>query len=145
MGRRIASSHNGVIRREYALRIMSEICNSDLSLLLSPCSGFAGDADSRAPDYDPRMRGGRRRREWVHVATVCVGEYVGLGEIDDGIGKVYFGPLKLGASLSPIRELKMRAVGLNDRDKCYLCLPTYLLPVSAVCQCLIGLIAYTCP
>lgn len=51
------------------------------------------------------------RREWVNVARVCVGEYVGVEEIDDGIGNAYFGPLKLGASLSPIRELKMRTVG----------------------------------
>ena len=28
--------------------------------------------------------------------SVCIGEYVGLGEIDDGIWNVYFGPLKLG-------------------------------------------------
>jgi len=29
-------------------------------------------------------------------ATVCIGEYVGLEEIGDGIWNVYFGPLKLG-------------------------------------------------
>jgi hypothetical protein len=27
---------------------------------------------------------------------VCVGEYVGLEEIDDGVWDVYFGPLRLG-------------------------------------------------
>lgn len=27
---------------------------------------------------------------------LCVGEYVGLEEIDNGIWNVYFGPLKLG-------------------------------------------------
>jgi putative transposase len=30
---------------------------------------------------------------WVNVSIVCVGEYVGLEEIDDGIWTVYFGPL----------------------------------------------------
>jgi putative transposase len=32
----------------------------------------------------------------VNVSTVCVGEYVGLEEIADGIWNVYFGPLRLG-------------------------------------------------
>ena len=38
----------------------------------------------------------RWNRAWVNVSTVCIGEYVGLEEIDDGIWNVYFGPLKLG-------------------------------------------------
>ena len=38
----------------------------------------------------------RWNRDWVNVSTVCIGEYVGLEEIDDGIWNVYFGPLKLG-------------------------------------------------
>jgi putative transposase len=38
----------------------------------------------------------RWNRRWVNVSIVCVGEYVGLEEIDDGIWEVYFGPLKLG-------------------------------------------------
>ena len=38
----------------------------------------------------------RWKRDWVNVSIVCVGEYVGLEEIDDGIWNVYFGPLKLG-------------------------------------------------
>ena len=38
----------------------------------------------------------RWNRDWVNVSTVCIGEYVGLEEIDDGIWDVYFGPLKLG-------------------------------------------------
>jgi len=33
---------------------------------------------------------------WVNVSIVCVGEYVGLEEIADGIWNVYFGPLRLG-------------------------------------------------
>jgi len=35
----------------------------------------------------------------VNVSTVCIGEYVGLEEVDDGIWNVYFGPLKLGRLL----------------------------------------------
>ena len=38
----------------------------------------------------------RWNRDWVNVSIVCVGEYVGLEEIDNGIWNVYFGPLKLG-------------------------------------------------
>jgi len=38
----------------------------------------------------------RWNRGWINVSIVCVGEYVGLEEIDDGIWNVYFGPLKLG-------------------------------------------------
>ncbi len=33
---------------------------------------------------------------WVNVSVVCLGEYVGLEEIDNGLWNVYFGPLKLG-------------------------------------------------
>ena len=35
-----------------------------------------------------------KQRVWVNVSTVCIGEYVGLEEIDDGIWNVYFGPLQ---------------------------------------------------
>ena len=38
----------------------------------------------------------RWNHHWVNVSIVCVGEYVGFEEIDDGIWNVYFGPLKLG-------------------------------------------------
>jgi hypothetical protein len=37
-----------------------------------------------------------KKHAWVNVSTVCIGEYVGLEEIDDGVWNVYFGPLKLG-------------------------------------------------
>lgn len=37
-----------------------------------------------------------KKHAWVNVSTVCIGEYVGLEEIDDGIWNVYFGALKLG-------------------------------------------------
>lgn len=38
----------------------------------------------------------RWNSRWVNVSTVCVGEYVGLEEIADGIWNVYFGALRLG-------------------------------------------------
>jgi putative transposase len=38
----------------------------------------------------------RWNHHWVNVSTTCIGEYVGLEEIDDGIWNVYFGALKLG-------------------------------------------------
>jgi transposase InsO family protein len=41
----------------------------------------------------------RWNHRWVNVSTVCVGEYVGLEEVDDGIWNVYFGPLRLGRLL----------------------------------------------
>jgi hypothetical protein len=37
-----------------------------------------------------------KKHAWVNVSTVCIGEYVGLEEIDNGLWNVYFGPLKLG-------------------------------------------------
>ena len=46
--------------------------------------------------YVSANRGIRWNRAWVNVSIVCVGEYVGFEEIDDGIWGVYFGPLKLG-------------------------------------------------
>jgi hypothetical protein len=38
----------------------------------------------------------RWNRQWVNVSITCVGEYVGLEEIDDGVWNVYFGALRLG-------------------------------------------------
>ena len=38
----------------------------------------------------------RWNSRWVNVSIVCVGEYVGLEEIADGIWNIYFGPLRLG-------------------------------------------------
>ena len=37
-----------------------------------------------------------KKHAWVNVSSVCIGEYVGLEEIDDGVWDVYFGPLRLG-------------------------------------------------
>lgn len=36
---------------------------------------------------------------WVNVSSCCIGEYVGLEEIGDGIWDVYFGRLRLGRLL----------------------------------------------
>jgi transposase InsO family protein len=46
----------------------------------------------------------RWNSRWVNVSIVCVGEYVGLEEIVDGIWSVYFGPLRLGR----LHERQMR-------------------------------------
>jgi hypothetical protein len=55
--------------------------------------------------YVSRNGGIRWKRGWVNVSTVCIGEYVGLEGIDDGIWNVYFGPLKLGRLLD--RHMKI--------------------------------------
>ena len=47
----------------------------------------------------------RWNNQWVNVSTTCIGEYVGLEEIDDGIWNVYFGALKLGRLLE--RRMKI--------------------------------------
>jgi putative transposase len=40
--------------------------------------------------------GVRWNGRWLCVSIVCVGEYVGFEEIDDGLWIVYYGPVKLG-------------------------------------------------
>jgi putative transposase len=55
----------------------------------------------------------RWHQQWVNVSHVCVGEYVGLEEIDDGVWNVYFGPLKLGRLL----ERHMRIEDASGRLK----------------------------
>lgn len=58
----------------------------------------------------------RWNHHWVNVSISCIGEYVGLEEIDDGIWNVYFGPHKLGR----FHERKMRiedAYGRLNRIK----------------------------
>jgi len=47
----------------------------------------------------------RWNKQWVNVSTTCIGEYVGLEEIDDGIWNVFFGNLKLGRLLE--RSMKI--------------------------------------
>jgi hypothetical protein len=41
----------------------------------------------------------RWNHQWVNVSHVCIGAYVGLEEIEDGVWNVSFGPLKLGRLL----------------------------------------------
>jgi len=41
----------------------------------------------------------RWNHHFVNVSQTCIGEYVGLEEIDNGVWNVYFGPLKLGRLL----------------------------------------------
>jgi putative transposase len=55
----------------------------------------------------------RWNHQWVNVSHVCVGAYVGLEEIDDGVWNVYFGPLKLGRLL----ERHMRIEDVYGRLK----------------------------
>jgi putative transposase len=55
----------------------------------------------------------RWNHQWVNVSHTCVGEYVGLEEIDDGVWNVYFGPLKLGRLL----ERHMRIEDVYGRLK----------------------------
>lgn len=38
----------------------------------------------------------RWNNHWVNVSTTCIGEYVGLEEIDDGVWNLYYGALRLG-------------------------------------------------
>jgi hypothetical protein len=52
-------------------------------------------------------------RQWGNVSHVCVGEYVGLEEIAEGVWNVYFGPLILGRRL----ERHMRIEDAYGRPK----------------------------
>jgi putative transposase len=47
----------------------------------------------------------RWNKQWVNVSSTCIGEYVGLEEVDDGVWDVYFGRLKLGRLLE--RRMKI--------------------------------------
>jgi transposase InsO family protein len=47
----------------------------------------------------------RWNKAWVNVSTTCIGEYVGLEEIEDGVWNIYFGALKLGRLLE--RKMKI--------------------------------------
>ncbi len=58
----------------------------------------------------------RWNKGWINVSITCVGEYVGLEEIDDGVWNVYFGPLKLGRLLE--RHMRIEdAFGRLNRKK----------------------------
>jgi putative transposase len=56
---------------------------------------------------DVSAKGGIQwNRQWVNVSHVCVGEYVGLEDIDDGVWNVDCGPLKLGRWLARHRRIE---------------------------------------
>jgi transposase InsO family protein len=63
------------------------------------------------PDrYEVRLvsaNGGIRwNSQWVNLSTTCMGQYVGLEEIDDGIWNVYFGALRLGRLLERTMKIE---------------------------------------
>lgn len=55
----------------------------------------------------------RWNNQWVNVSSVCIGEHVGLEEIDNGIWDVYFGVLRLGR----LHERYMRIEDIYGRLK----------------------------
>ena len=63
-----------------------------------------------------RATGGSR---WNHqggnVSHVCVGAYVGLAAIDEGVWHVYFGPLQLGRFLARYRRIEEASGRLQRR------------------------------
>lgn len=71
------------------------------------------DPDRFEVRYVSGNGGIRWNSRWVNVSTVCVGEYVGLEEIADGLWNVYFGPLRLGR----LHEHHMRIE--DDNGKLY--------------------------
>jgi transposase InsO family protein len=48
----------------------------------------------------------RWNNAWVNVSTTCIGEYVGLEEIDDGIWNVFFGALRIGRLLERTMKIE---------------------------------------
>src|SRR5207253_753525 len=72
--------------------------------------------DSFEVRYVSRNGGIRWNNQWVNVSTVCIGEYVGLEEIDDGLWTVYFGPLKLGRFNERLMRIEDHYALLNRRN-----------------------------
>jgi len=58
----------------------------------------------------------RWNKGWVNVSSTCIGEYVGLEEIDDGVWNVYFGPLKLGRLLERHMRIEDEYGRLKRKD-----------------------------
>ena len=56
-----------------------------------------------------------KKHAWVNVSTVCIGEYVGLEEIDDGVWDVYFGPLSSGVCTTGTCASRMPTAGCSGR------------------------------
>jgi len=57
------------------------------------------DPDRFEVRYVSANGGIRWNHQWVNVSHVCVGAYVGLEDIDDGVWNIHFGPLTLGRFL----------------------------------------------
>jgi transposase InsO family protein len=66
--------------------------------------------------YVSRNGGIRWNNDWINVSTVCIGEYVGLEEIDDGLWTVYFGPLTLGRLNERLMRIEDHYAILNRRN-----------------------------
>jgi hypothetical protein len=64
------------------------------------------DPDRFEVRYVSANGGIRWPQQGVNVSHVCVGAYVGLEEIDDGVWNVYFGPLRLGRLLERHRRIE---------------------------------------
>lgn len=65
----------------------------------------------------------RWNRDWVNVSTVCIGEYVGLEEIDNVIWNVYFGPLKLGRLNERLTPCARKTRPREMQSRPVLCIP----------------------
>jgi hypothetical protein len=77
----------------------------------------------------------RWNSRWVNVSIVCVGEYVGLEAIADGLWNVYSAPLRLGPSVTCGSRM---STGGSTADTCNPCPRTLLLPISPTAQYLDG-------
>ena len=75
------------------------------------------------------------------VSAVCIGEYVGLEESDDGIWNVYFGPLKLGpaARATPADRRRVRETPSPNRVTHVLGLFCHLCPRPLTATPIVGL------
>ena len=71
-------------------------------------------AEVRYVSANGGIRWNKRR---VNVSTTCIGEYVGLEEIDDGIWNVYFGPLRLGRLLERHMQIEDAYGRLKRHDR----------------------------
>ena len=78
--------------------------------------GLPGDSLNGFTDALRRNGGIRWNNGWINVSTVCIGEYVGLEEIDDGLWTVYFGPLTLGRLNERLMRIEDHYALLNRRN-----------------------------
>ena len=66
--------------------------------------------------YVSATGGSRWNHQGVHVSHVCVGAYVGLEDIDEGVWHMDFGPLQLGRFLARHRRIE-EASGRRKRRR----------------------------